>query len=382
MRPLLRSTELPEALLLERGGTRRLGEVLEALGAKRALVVCGRTVARGEILARVRAGLGARLAGVYDGVLAHTPLQTVLDATALYQERRADAIVSVGGGSATDTGKAVALLVAGSELEPYQLNPPAPRSAERRRLPASTPVHIAVPTVPGAGNVILPTAGILDPATRIKLLFDDEQLVPKRSVLDAELLVHCGRELTAITSVRAIVGAIEALYARRRGAPSDALALESIRLMRASLTRTLQDSADVEAREQALYAAIVGTMATASAGVSAVHAAGLIIGGRYGAAHGIPHAILLPPVMRAFLPVLEPCLPQLAAAFESNPSAVVQEFERLAAQAGLQTRLRAIGVPRDDLGTIAAQTAVLGMMENAPRRVGADEIEGWLEEVW
>jgi alcohol dehydrogenase class IV len=372
----------PKELHVERGGTRRLGELMERLGGSRALVVCGRTVAQGAILERVRAGLGARLTAVYDGVAQHTPLESVHDAARLYREHGADSIVSVGGGSATDTGKAVALLAAGGELEPYQLNPQIPRHGERRRLPETTPLHVAVPTVPGAGNVLLPTAGGLDPSTRIKLLFEDEQLVPKLSLLDAELLVHCGRELTAITSIRAIVGAIEALYARRRNPFSDALALEAIRLMRASLETVLANPADVDGREQSLYGAIMGTLATLGVGVSAVHAAGLIVGGRYGVAHGIPHAILLPPAMRAFLPALEPCMPRLASALGATTGTAVQEFERLAAQAGLQMRLSAIGVPREDLASIAEQTAALPLMQHAPRPVSAVEIRSWLEETW
>src|SRR5579875_2954899 len=137
----------PKALHVERGGTGRLGELVARIGT-RALVVCGKTVARGPILERVRAALGSRCAAVYDGVLPHTPLETVEAATAAFAQSGADVIVSVGGGSATDTGKAVAVYATGSGLDPYRTDPGVNRTAPRSWLPATAAPHIAVPTVP------------------------------------------------------------------------------------------------------------------------------------------------------------------------------------------------------------------------------------------
>src|SRR5919201_4900428 len=90
------------------------------LGAHRALVVCGRTVAKGEMLARVREGLGAACAGVFDRVEPQNPLPCVRAGAALAREVGADLIVSVGGGSAIDAGKCIVMLLAcGGNLAPY-----------------------------------------------------------------------------------------------------------------------------------------------------------------------------------------------------------------------------------------------------------------------
>jgi len=87
----------PKELHFERGGVHRLGELLDGLGVRRALVISGKTVAGGVIGAQVRAALGARLAAFYDGVLPHTPLATVEAAAELYRASGAGALVSVGG---------------------------------------------------------------------------------------------------------------------------------------------------------------------------------------------------------------------------------------------------------------------------------------------
>lgn len=356
----------PRELHFERGGVHRLGALLEGLGARHALVVCGKTVAGGIIGSRVRAALGPRLAGMFDGVRPHTPLDSVEAAAAAYAACGADALISVGGGSATDTAKAVAVRLAG-DVNAFRLDLGAPR----RALPP-TPPHLAVPTVTGAGNVLLPTAGILDPAARVKMLFEDPALIPQLSLLDAELLVHCGPELTAVTGIRSIVGCIETLLSRRNNPFSAALALDAIRLMQLALAQTARDAGDVDARERSLYAAVMGTIATSNAGVMGAHAIGLVIGGRYGSPHGVPHAIVLPPIMRAFAGDLAPH------AAVPGPEA----FEELVRASGMATRLREIGIPAADLESIAVQTARLAMMQNAPRAVEAAEIRSWLEAVW
>jgi alcohol dehydrogenase class IV len=367
----------PKELHFERGGVHRLGPLLDGLGARRALVITGRTVAHGSIGAAVRAALGERLAALYDGVLPHTPLATVEAAAELFASSGADALISVGGGSATDTAKAVAVRLAG-DVNAFRLDLGAPR----RGLPLSTPQHLAVPTITGAGNVLLPTAGILDPETRVKMLFDDALLVPQLSLLDAELLVHCGPELTSLTGIRSIVGCVEALISRRRNPLSSTLALEAIRMMRESLTQTARDAHDVDAREQSLYSAVMGTMATSNAGVTGAHAVGLIVGGRYGSPHGVPHAIVLPAIMRAFASELAPFAAALRAALAAGTDPAADAFERLVRDAGMATRLREAGIPHADLPDIAAQTATLPMMQNAPRAVAAAEIHSWLEAVW
>jgi alcohol dehydrogenase class IV len=214
------------------------------------------------------------------------------------------------------------------------------------------------------------------------MLFDDPLLVPQLSLLDAELLVHCGPALTAVTGIRSIVGCVEALLSRRRNPFTTTLALEAIALMRGSLEQTARDPHDVDARERSLYSAVMGTMATSNAGVTGAHAAGLIIGGRYGAPHGVPHAILLPPIMRAFDTELEPHAPALANALGAGAGSAAAAFEDLVRAGGMATRLRDIGIPHADLTEIAAQTATLPMMQNAPRAVDAAEIHAWLEAVW
>jgi alcohol dehydrogenase class IV len=96
----------------------------------------------------------------------------------------------------------------------------------------------------------------------------------------------------------------------------------------------------------------------------------------------VPHAIVLPPIMRAFAAELAPHAAALAAALDSRDGSAADAFAELVRAAGMPTRLREIGIPQADLADIAAQTAPLAMMQNAPRAVDAAEIHAWLEAVW
>jgi alcohol dehydrogenase len=377
----------PKTLHFERGGVRRLGEFVAALGARRALVICGRTVASGDILARVRTGLGACLVAVYDGTAAHTPLATVVEAAARLRKAAADVIVSVGGGSAIDTAKAAAAMAAsGGDIAPYKVMP----GVAAKPLPADTVPHIAVPTVPGSGSEIGPNAGVLD--GRAKFRFRDERLIPKIAVMDAEVVALCGPALTASTGLGAVARCVEALYSRHRNPLADALALHGLRLIVPALPLGITAPHDLDAREACQYAAVMSAMATANAEVSAVHAVGLVVGGRYRLAHGIAHAIVLPAALRALLPALGERRRALYAALAGRADALptasvageraIERIERLTADLGAAPRLRQHGIAADDLASIAEEAAASGMMANAPRPLVAAEILQWLRSVW
>ena len=97
----------PGRIVFGRGAVAQLGAVLERVGGSRALVACGSTVARTDMLAKVTAGLGDRLAAVFAEVTPHTPIEMVERGLAMFHDSGADSLVTVGGGSAIDAGKAI-----------------------------------------------------------------------------------------------------------------------------------------------------------------------------------------------------------------------------------------------------------------------------------
>lgn len=381
----------PKRVCFGPGCIARLPRLMEDLGAKRAMVACGRTVAGGEMLAKIRTALGDKLAGVFDAVPAHTPFECVQKATEHLKSLGADTVVSVGGGSAIDCGKGIALLFATRGVfEPYVIDY-ARKGMQRASMPAPGLVHIAVPTTAGSASDVMPTAAIRDTKAGRKMLFWDERMVPDATVLDPEMAIYASPQLSAATGMTAMARAIECLYSAHRHPISTALALHSARLLRKALPRSIAAPGDLEARADCQMAAIMSGTASINAMVSVVHAIGHIVGGRYGLQHGISHSILLAPAMRRLLPAIGEdqfhALEAMGGARDalSADAAGARAAELLQALVGtlpLPRRLRELGMTQADIPATAAAAMSDYMMANAPRAIAQAEIEELLRDAF
>ena len=378
----------PNRLILGAGSVAALPGLAGELGARRILVLCGPTVAAGPILRRVRAALGDLCCGVFDRVAAHTPLPMVSEIVARVDELGADALLSVGGGSAIDAGKGAALLhLTRGRLDPYVIRYHPDGTMERELLGAPTIAHIAIPTTSGSSSEVLPTAGIRDPEQRRKLLFWDDALIPRAAILDPELAVHTGPELTAATGMTAVARAVESLYSASRNPFSEGLALHALRLLHANLPRAVAEPGNVEVRYQCQVACAMSGVAAINAMVSVVHALGHIVGGRYGLQHGVSHALLIAPAMRRFMPVLGErqrlVVEAMGGRADGDPAAAAAGLiSALVAQLPLTRRLRDLGIAADELPEIAAQAQHDYMMANVPIPTPVGEIEALLRAAW
>ena len=376
----------PKRVCFGPGSVKELPRLLKEIGARRAVVVCGRSVASGPILPSVKAALGAYFVGVYDTVPAHTPYTSVHEAAAKLKELAADCVVSVGGGSAIDAGKGVVLLAAtGGQFAPYMIDYGAKGSMERAPIPPSPIRHIAVPTTAGSASDVMPTAGIRDPGAGRKMLFWDERIVPEASVLDPELGVYAGPRLTAATGMTAVARALETLYSKHRHPISVALALHAARLLRTALPRSVEAPMDLAARADCMMACLMSGTAAINAMVSVVHAIGHVIGGRYGLQHGISHGILLAPALRHLLPAIggeaRYVLEALGCSPDGTPEDAAKSIEALLRRLPVPQRLGEVEVKDTDLPGIAAATMGDYMMANVPMQVTVRDVETLLRSV-
>jgi alcohol dehydrogenase class IV len=381
----------PKRLVMGIGALDRLSDMVGELGGTRALVICGRTVATSPLLGQVKAALGPRFAGVFDGVTAHAPLSMLEDSVAMVRALGADALVSVGGGSAIDAGKGTALLhTTGEALEPFAIRYVAGGAMERRVMGMPTIPHVAIPTTTGSSSEMMPTAGIRDPARRIKMLFWDDALVPAAVILDPAMTVATGPELTAASGMTAVARCIEALYSRHRNPLADGLALHALRLLVANLPQTVAVPTDLEARFQCQVACSMSGIASINAMASVVHALGHVVGGRYALQHGVSHTILLAPAMRRFLPllgeqqklVLEALGGTVTGSADAAGAAAGARLGQFVATLPLGQRLRDIGIPAEELPLLAEQATQDYMMANLPQAMSAADIEALLREAW
>ncbi len=380
----------PRRVRFGAGSVLCLPELIDDLGARRAVVVCGRSVAGGQMLERVQQALGAHYAGVFAGVRSHTPYEDVSAAADTARTLDADVIVSVGGGSAIDAGKGVVLFSAtGGDFAPYAIDYAA-KGMARQPLGAPSIRHIAVPTTAGSASDVMPTAGIRDPKLPRKMLFWDQRLVPDATILDPQMAVHAGPELTAATGMTAVARAIESLYSKHRHPVSMGLALHAARLMRVALPVSVADPRDLVARADCQFACLMSGTASINAMASLVHAIGHVVGGRYGLQHGISHAILLGPALRRLLPAIGPdfryvlealgCAPTASASAAADAAAAA--INDLLRRLPLPQRMREVGMQQADIAEVARGTMGDYMMANLPAPLALGDVEALLREAW
>lgn len=382
----------PGRIIFGVGAVDRLGEIVSRVGGSRVMVVCGSTVARTDLLSKVKAGLGDKLAAVFAEATPHTPIEMVKRGLDSYRNSHADVLVTVGGGSTIDAGKAIAIMLAtGGDLARYAIRYAPGGEVERHPLPARVVPHIAVPTTAGSASDVMPTAGCRDPESRRKLLFWDDDLTPAATVLDPEMAVYAPPLLTAASGMTAMARAVESLYSKRRHPISTGLALHAVRLLRGGLPRSVVALRDLEARAACMMAATMSGMAAINAMASVVHAIGHVVGGRHALQHGISHAVLLASAMRELLPSIGAEQTLLLEAL--GGTSVRGNADRdggeaadiIAAFVGnlpLPQRLRDVGVAEAELPEIAHQAMADYMMANLPRPMSETAVLALLRSAW
>jgi alcohol dehydrogenase class IV len=267
-------------------------DVVADFGATRALIISDQGVARAGLIARPQALLEA--AGVAVTVLDNTPPEPDVDQVeAILGAARAhayDLIIGIGGGSAMDVAKIVAVLL-NNDVTLRELLNKAPIA--KRGIPT-----LMIPTTAGTGSEATPNSIFLVPEDELKVGIVSPRLMPDCVILDPKMTVGLPPAITASTGMDALTHAIEC-YMSKKGNPfSELFALKAIALISRSIRRAFSEGGDLDARHDMLLGALYGGMCIATSSTTAVHALAYPLGGKYRIAHGVSNAILLPYVMR------------------------------------------------------------------------------------
>jgi alcohol dehydrogenase class IV len=287
---------------------------------------------------------------VFDEVETDPSAKTVRQAAAFARANNVDGVVGMGGGSPMDVAKLAALLAASPQpLEDlYGVD-----RAKGERHPL-----VLIPTTAGTGSEVTKVA-VVTADNQDKSPILAPQLMCDTVILDVELTLGLPRKVTAATGVDAMVHAIEAFTSGVRKNPvSDRLALHAMELLYGSIRTVVEDGEQVEARARMLTGSMLAGLAFANATVGAVHALAYPVGAQFHVSHGGSNAVVLVPVMRHNLPEAAPLYAQIAGAvipnFENRDeyaaaNRLADALEILIAEVGLETRLSALGIKRDDV---------------------------------
>jgi alcohol dehydrogenase class IV len=331
----------------EPGAVRLLPQECERVGIRRPLIVTDAGVKAAGVLQRALDALGNLPVTVFDGTPSNPTEAAVRAAAALYRSARCDGLIAVGGGSAIDCAKGVAIAATheGPLTHYATIEGGSPRITDR-----VAPL-IAVPTTSGTGSEVARGAIVIVDDHR-KLGFHSWHLVPKTAICDPELTLGLPPKLTAATGMDAIAHCMETFMAPAFNPPADGIALDGLQRGWANIERATQQGSDIDARTQMMSASMQGAMAFQK-GLGCVHSLSHSLGGVDPRLHhGSLNAVFLPAVVRfnaqAESVVREKRLERMAHAMgllsaADIPQAILHMNQRL----GLPTGLGEMGVQHE-----------------------------------
>lgn len=360
------------------GAVRLLRQECERVGITRPLIVTDQGVKAAGVLQKALDGLGDMPHAVFDQTPSNPTEAAVRAAAAIYQEQRCDGLIAVGGGSAIDCAKGVAIAATheGSLSHYATIEGGSPRITER-----VAPL-IAVPTTSGTGSEVARGAIIIVDDHR-KLGFHSWHLVPRAAICDPELTYGLPAMLTAATGMDAIAHCMETFMAAAFNPPADGIALDGLTRGWAHIERATRNGQDAEARRQLMSASMQGAMAFQK-GLGCVHSLSHSLGGvNPRLHHGTLNAMFLPAVVRfnaeAESVRAEQRLQRMAHAMGlASGSDIPEAIRDMNARLGLPTGLAAMGVERAQFAAVIGGALKDHCHGTNPRLASADDYEQML----
>ena len=279
---------VPTEVVFGPGSLDNLGDHARGWGRK-PLIVTGRRSARASgALDRAIRQLPAAV--VFDQVDENPTTETCASGAACCIEHACDFVVALGGGSAIDAAKAIAVLARnpGKCADFFGVE----------KCPKGNLPILAIPTTAGTGSEVTPYSVVVDAAARVKHTISARGLFPKVAILDPELSRGMPHPVTVSTGLDALSQAMEGIISLRSTPLGDVLALETCRLVNEWLPRAADQPNDLEARSQMLFAAMLSGCVIAHTGTTLVHGMGYYFTLEFGLAHGLANALLLTPLFQ------------------------------------------------------------------------------------
>jgi len=359
---------------------------LDRVGARRAVIVCGRSMlGHSDALRRLHDVLGDRLAGQFAQAEAHSPVPSVLEARDFLAARDADAILAVGGGSAVVTARAAAILLA-EQADARELC--TRRGADGKLISP----RLSAPKLPQWVVATTPTtayakagAAVHDPQTGDRLALFDPKARAQGVVLDPVMALTAPPDLTWSAALNAFSMTVEGLASRSVDPLADALLVHALRTVVTWLPRTRKEPAQAEPRLQLMLAALLAGQGSDATGGGLAQALSHAVGPRSSAPNGVVEALMLPHALRFVADAVGGRLTAMAGYLglaDRSPFAVIAEIERLLAVFGVPPRLRDVDVSAAALEAAGTHAMEDWALSAAARVPGAQDVHALLNAAW
>jgi alcohol dehydrogenase class IV len=373
-------------IVFGRGGFAGLTEHLAELKVSRPLIVLDRNLAETGFREKIAALLDkadVRYA-LYDKTEPEPALELADEGTKLALKKKCDGVVGIGGGSAMDLAKAIAVLAAnkGKAQDYLGLN----------KVPGPGLPKIMIPTTAGTGSEVTFTAVFIRRKLKKKEGINSPYLYPELALLDPDLTISLPPHPTAATGIDALCHAIESYTSVNASPMSELISLEAIGLISDNLRTAVHDGGNIEAREAMLLGSLYAGLGLANAGVTAVHSLSYPLGGKYGVSHGLANTIMLPRVMAFNLPgALEKfvdiakVMGEIVDGLPLREAAwlAVEAVEALIEDCGIMTTLEELDIPESDFPELAKMAMTVARpLANNPCKMTIEEMVELYQEAY
>ncbi len=374
--------EVPE-IVFGRGFLTQVGLCARRLGGHKIFLVSDQGLFEAGWVDRVmRSLLEAGLEFVYyDNVTSNPKDMEVEEGAKEYIRHGADVIVGLGGGSAMDAAKGIAILVSnGGRIHDFE-------GSDKIYRPL--PPLVLCPTTCGTGSDVSQFAIINDTTRRCKMTIMSRCVAPDISLTDPDTLETLPEEFVCTTGTDALSHALEALFSVASTTLTDVHALRAVQLVSKSLVNATRERTPKDL-ENLSRASLHAGMAFSNSLLGIVHALAHPIGGLYNTNHGSVNAVLLPEVIRYDLPVVTEKLPELAIGFghihkpdyRSAGEMIQDSIEALLDGSGAPRTLKSLGVSRQDLPELAERALNDACILTSPREANAADLLSILEKAY
>ena len=372
-----------------------LAQELDYLDKSRALVLYGPNAAKGATLPRVRDALGPQLKAEFGECRIHAPVDVSAQVADIVRSEAIDVIVTIGGGSTSDTAKGVACMLGeGKPLEELASQFTLPDTYVENYMKKPKIPIIAVATMLG-GAEVAPGFGALDGNGR-KLVYRGDYVTARVVILDPVATLDVDLDAFKASCFNGLAHGMEGLYSRSRTPITDGLCKQAISLFTRNMERLADDAADLDARMSLLWASALGGLIVTNARVGIQHGMAHSIGATLLLSHGLANAITLVPGVEFNLDVAAPQLAGAAQAMgvgadqasdEENARLGLERIQFLKHKLGIPDRLGSLPEARR-LGLDATRDGVVSQLSRNratlfnPKMFSADDVAQLITAMW